>query len=239
MIEIHLTADNEVWTGQSTVALHAARAAKCDSVVLAAFGDPALMKRFEDAGLKTVRCDVGGIFGALNLSRVLRRLPGDSFRLFVHSPQVLARVESALEIVGRDEPIELVADPPETEFPAVTVAHPAPGSEPLFMWLGNITDGCGLRVLIEHLGANADRPWRLRVVGQGKAKTVSPVLKRCRALGIDSRIEWCGYSADPYARMDGVSAGIVTSPAGQRSVTAREFAAASIPTITNLSELFQ
>ncbi len=236
MTEVHITADSDCWTGASTLALHAARRGGDGAVVVTA-GDAAMASRIEAAGVKAVRCPMGGMFGALNLSRALRSIAGNSFRVVVHSPQVMKTVENALKIVGRKEPMTLCQPDPAAELPAVEVERPAPGAAPLLMWLGNITADCGLHNLIEYLSTRRDEAWSLRVVGQGKARIVSPLLKRVKALGIADRIDWAGYSANPYGLMNGVSAGIVTSPSGLNSVVAREFRAASIPVITNFSEI--
>lgn len=222
-----------MWTGCSTCALNCASAAD-DAVVVCGFSDARFTVRFEKAGLTAYKCNTGGMFGALNLSRVLRHIPGNEFVVILHSPDSLKTVESALKLVGRPEPMTL-ADCTSVPFPPVDVEHPANDAEPLLMWLGNITADCGLEPLIACLASMAEKPWRLRVVGEGKAKVVTPILRRCRKLGVDKRIEWVGYSPDPYAQMNGVSLGVVTN--GADSIVAREFAAASIPIITNLSDL--
>lgn len=236
MIHVHITADSDFWTGASTRALLAARAHGADAVVITG-GDADMAARIEAAGVKAVRCPMNGIFASLNLSRALRRIEGDEFRVCVYSPSVLPKVEGALRLVGRKEPMTLVNPAPQPEFPPVSVEHPAEGSEPLIMWLGNITPDCGLAELIEELAARSAAPWRLRVVGQGKGRVVSPILRRCRALGIADRIEWVGYSVNPYEQMNGVSAGIITAPRPEESTAALEFAAASIPVITKLSQI--
>lgn len=233
MTEIHITTDTDMWTGSSTCALNCASAA-VDAVVVCGFSDARFTDRFEKAGLTAYKCNMGGMFGALNLSRVLRHIPGNEFVIILHSLDGLKMVESALKLVGRPEPMTLV-DSPCVPFPSVDVEHPANDAEPLLMWLGNITADCGLDSLIESLASMTGKPWRLRVVGEGKAKVVTPILRRCRKLGVDKRIEWGGYSPNPYEQMNGVSLGVVTN--GADSIVAREFAAASIPIITNLSDL--
>lgn len=236
MTDVHITADSDCWTGDSTLALHAARRSGPGAVIITA-GDAAIVRRIEAAGVTALRCPMGRLFGSLNLSRVLRRLHGDSFRVFVHSPRILPMTEGALKLVGRPEPMTLCETPDVDALPPVEVQRPGPDAEPLLMWLGNITPDCGLRELIEELAKSADKPWRLRVVGEGAARVASPILKRTRALDIADRIEWIGYSSNPYEHMSGVSAGIVTNSKGLRSVAAMEFRAASVPVFTNLSEV--
>lgn len=231
MTEIHITADKDTWTGASTTA--ALCAAASNGVVITA-GDDDILHRLHKSGITTVSCPMGGWFASLNLSRALRHIDGTEFHVYVHSPEVFKTVESAIKLVGSKEPFTLHTHRPMPEFPQVKVAGAADGAEPLLMWLGNITESCGLHELIEELGKMADKTWRLRVVGQGKARVASPLLKRTRALGIADRIEWIGYSDNPYKHMDGVTAGIVKNT---DSVVAREFAAASIPVYTKLSEI--
>ncbi len=232
MTEIHITADSDFWTGASTLALLSAKQAD-DAVVITA-GNSDMVRRIEASGIKAVQCAMNGMFGSLNLSRVLRHIEGSAFKVYVHSPQIRATVESALRLVGRKEPMTLISENPEPKFPAVEVTAATESDSPLLMWLGNITNDCGLREVIEELGKKTNKAWQLRVVGQGKAKIVGPILKRAKALGIYERIQWVGYSPNPYEQMNGITAGIVKNPNG---VAAREFAAASIPTYTNLSEI--
>lgn len=230
--EIHLTADTDVWTGASTTAQLSALAA--DSAVVISAGSDEVLNRLRRCGLEVVSCPMTGMLGALNLSRALRHVKGSEFEVYVHSLGFDAVVAGALKLVGRSEKMTLVASRPQPAFPPVEVIRPLANAEPLIMWLGNITQNSGLAELIEQLGTRTDKPWRLRVVGQGRARVVSPILKRARSLGIDSRIEWVGYSANPYEQMNGVSAAIVGN---ERSVVAREFEAASIPVFTNLSDI--
>lgn len=231
MTEIHITADTEFWTGASTRALQLARIAGDAWVVCGLTSE--MRERYAKAGIKTEFCKVGGWLGALNLSRALRRIPGEAFKIYVHSPELRPTVESALQLVGRREPMELIGEMPEIPFPAVDIERGNQDGEPLYMWLGNIKAGCTLGAVIERLGQLRERPWRLRVVGQGKAADAVPLLKRAKALDINDRIEWVGYSQNPYAEMAGVTAGLV----GEESTAAREFRAAGIPVISNLEEL--
>lgn len=230
--EVHITADSDFWTGASTRALLLARRVDADSMVVSNL--PAeLSARFLREGVKAEKCRVSGWLGPLNLSRVLRRIPGDDLRVFVHSSELIRTVENAIKLAGRPGAVELVTQIPEITFPTVEVPRPAADAEPLYMWLGNIKAGCGLGDVIERLGQITDRRWRLRVVGNGKAAVAVPILKRAKALGIADRIDWMGYSANPYELMAGVCAGI----ARPDSTALREFSAASIPVITNLSDL--
>lgn len=229
--QVHITADKDVWTGASTTALLCARQAPAEGIVISA-GNDEILQRLRKGGIRVISCPMGGPFASLNLSRALRHIEGTEFTVYVHSPEKVKAVESAIKLTGRSEPMTLQ---PRVmpQFPAVEVAPPA-ADGCLIMWLGNITESCGLRELIDDLGRNADKQWRLRVVGQGKASVVTPILKRTKALEIADRIEWVGYSDNPYRHMAGVSAAIVKD---RDSVVAREFAAAAIPVFTKLSDI--
>ena len=231
MTEVHITADTECWTGSSTIALLAAQNA--NNAVIITAGGTIITNRIAASGIPFVKCKMNGIFGTLNLSRALRHIPGTEFNIYVHSPHLKNMVESALKLVGRNEPMTLISQNPNFELPTVKV-QAGNSDTPLLMWLGNITEDCGLNDVIEQFGKLVDKQWKLRIVGQGKAKVVSPILKRTKALGISERIEWIGYSPNPYEQMDGVTAAIVKDI---NSIVAREFAAANIPTYTNLSEM--
>lgn len=226
MTEIHISADKDIWTGACTTALLGAQQA-VDGIVISS-GNEDIVQRFRNGHVKVCNCSMGGWFAALNLSRVLRHIPGSEFDVYVHSLDKFNVVEAALKLVGRDEPFHLHRRKIPS-FPAVEI-----NKGDTIIWLGNITKNCGLRELVEELGQNADKPWQLRVIGQGKAQIVSPILKRTKALGLANRIEWVGYSDDPYKHMNGAKAAIVTSA---DSIVAQEFAAASIPVYTKLSEL--
>lgn len=231
MTSVHITADRHFWTGDSTLALLSALQS-ADSVVVSN-GDGDLRRRFEEHHLHVEPCGMSGPFAPLNLARAMRRLPPGPLKINVHSPRVADKVKRALQLLGRPDPVELVTSPPRPDFPVHKPQPPSADSEPLFMWLGNITDTCGLGPLLELMATHAHRKWRLRIVGHGKGRTVGPLLRRVKALDIDSRIEWTGYQSDPYKCMDGVTAGIVTGPQGLNSVAANEFAAASLHILTH------
>lgn len=226
MTEIHITADKEVWTGASTIALLCAQQAT-NGVVISA-GDEDIIQRFRRNGLEPVRCPMSGLLASLHLSRALRHIAGDAFEVYIHSSEIIKSVESAVKLVGRKEPIKL-----KNRKMPVFPQHEVIRGDNLIMWLGNITDDCGLKELIEDFAKLTESKWRLRVVGQGKATIVTPILKRAKALDIFDRIEWIGYSENPYEHMNGVAAAIVKD---KDSIAAREFSAASIPTYTQLSD---
>lgn len=225
LTEIHITADRDTWTGASTLALHCARRA-ADAVVITAGGTDHL-RRFERGGVKALQSKLSGMFASLSLSRVLRHVPGTEFAVVLHSPEIEHTVTQAISLTQRPEPMRIVPAPVVEHFPPVEVTKGPADGVPLYMWHGNITAHCGLAEIIEKLGQRRDEPWRLRVVGQGQARVVSPLLKRCRALGIADRIEWIGWADDVYAHMNGVTHGI----ARPGSIAAMELRAASIEVI--------
>ncbi|MCM1310161.1 MAG: hypothetical protein NC301_03930 [Bacteroides sp.] len=227
MTEIHITADKYVWTGASTTALLCAQQAECGVIISA--GDEDILRRMLRSGVATVSCPMSGLFASLNLSRALRHIKGTEFEIYLHSPQIQKSVESAIKLVGRDEPMILMP----RKMPVFTRRTVDKG-ENMIMWLGNVTPDCGLQELIEDFATLVGTEWKLRVVGQGKAKVVTPILKRTKALGISGQIEWVGYSDNPFEHMTDVTLAIVKS---KESIAAKEFQSASIPTYTKLSEI--
>ena len=129
MTEIHITADSDCWTGASTLALLSAKQAQRAIVITAGNND--MVRRIEAADICAIQCPMGKAFGALNLSRVLRRIEGDEFNVYVHSPNVRILVENALKLVGRAEPINFIAKNPDPEFPKVEVEQPGEEKTPL------------------------------------------------------------------------------------------------------------
>lgn len=230
MIEVHITADRHFWTGASTLAALGASAAKRAVVVSA--GDDDIRRRFLSRQLTVEPCGMRGPFASLNLARAMRRLPPSPLKIFIHSPSVADKVARALELLGRQEPVTLAPAGDWPEFPRHTPRGADPSMPPTFLWVGNITDDCGLLPLLELMATHLERPWRLRVVGHGKGRTVGPILRRTRALGIAGRIDWRGYQTDPYGEMDDITAAILTHPRGPESVVAHEYNAASLKILT-------
>ncbi len=223
---IHICADRD-WGGAETRALICARSS---SGIVICTDTPRVVRRMEASGVEVLRCSFSGVFASVSLSRVLRHLPAGECQLMVHSPAVRRLVAEAVKLAGRKDVILLpeVADP---VIPAREVALAAPGDELLLLWIGRITPDCGLVSLIEALGRLPERQWRLRVVGEGEAGTVMPIVKRGRSLDIASRIEWIGYVDDIYQQMQGATLGVITRREPLARTVYREFAAASLPVI--------
>ena len=223
---IHICADKD-WGGAETRALLGAR---CSSGIVICADSSRVARRMEASGVETLRCSFSGMFASISLSRILRHLPVGECRIMVHSPGVCRLVAEAVKLAGRKDLCLL----PEVEVPAIPpqdVTLSATGTEPLLLWIGRITPDCGLMSLIEVLGRLSERQWRLRVIGEGEAGTVMPVVKRARSLDIASRIEWVGYVDDIYPQMQGTTGGIVTREEPTSRTVYREFAAASVPVI--------
>lgn len=228
MTEIHICGD-KVWRGAETRAMLCAQAA--DSSLVVCDDAKEVRSRFERAGIPVMTCSLSGAFAPLSLSRVMRHLPDGKCEVFVHSPELRPAVEKALKIAGRAD-IALSSEPPTPAYPTPEVEK---GSHNSFVWVGRITPDCGLNRLIEAF-ARLDAPSKsLRIIGQGDARHVMPLVNRTRALDINKMIEWTGYVADIYPRLNGAGRAVVTSAKGARSTVAAEFAAVGLP-ILYLSE---
>ena len=100
------------------------------------------------------------------------------------------------------------------ERQAQTIPRPAPGEECVFLYMGRMKFEGQKRIkdLLDTL-ARVNGEWRLHMVGDGSD------MERCQAygreLGIDGRIVWHGWQADPWGQVRGrigpVSALLLTS----------------------------
>jgi glycosyltransferase involved in cell wall biosynthesis len=230
-LQIHIAA-NKQWGGAETRALIAARQSPLAAVVVTAATDAAAVQRFRSAGIFTYRAKVSGMFAAITLSRIFRNAVSNEnqpLELHLHSPQIEDKVKMALKLTGQQATVLTL---PNVEFPAVTLNRDAePHQQPTLIWCGRITATCGLGELLEALAAEELNGWRLKVVGEGEARTVSPLLHRTRALGISQRIDWRGWSDDVYAEMTEADCAVVTRTDAEQRTVYKEFQAAGVPTI--------
>lgn len=231
-LTVHICTNTD-WGGAETRALARALAYGDGATVLCASSAKEVRRRMSAAGVPVIGGKFTGWFASLNLSRIFRHLPQQGLcRIYVHtlSAEVLNLVTKSVELSGREDLTVYYADMP-LELPPHPVTPPQPDATPILMWLGRITPECGLAELIEALGRLTDRPWQLKVVGHGQAKTVMPLVNRTRALGMAERVEWTGYADDVYAHMHGVHFGVVTRKEPEQRTVTVEFGAAGVPVI--------
>lgn len=81
------------------------------------------------------------------------------------------------------------------------------------IYTGRISPEKGLDVLVRALAAIENLPWSLEVCGTGTSRDVMPVVRLARGLGIDSRIDWRGFVADPLVRMAGADVVVIPTTA--------------------------
>lgn len=207
------------WSGDATLALHAARST---GGIVATEG-PA--ERLKEAGIADVRqLNLSGLFGALNLSRLLRLCKPET--LVVHSPKLMDKAHQAVKLAEMTIAVE------EGSRKLNLPANPVQRGENLLVWVGYITPECGLRGLIEAL---KERPeLRLRVIGNGEAKTVGPLLRIASNPLLKERIEWLGEKTDIFPHLHGSSAAIITCPNPESTIVYQEFLAAGLPVITSI-----
>ncbi len=77
------------------------------------------------------------------------------------------------------------------------------------LYLGRISPEKGIDVLIEAMAKLADMPVRLTIGGVGTAKTVLPLMEKCRRLGIEERVEWPGHIDDVYTAISAADIGVL------------------------------
>lgn len=224
MTEIHICSD-KVWRGAETRAMLCALAAESAMVVCA--DSKQVRSRFDAAGIKLMTCSLSGAFAPLSLSRVLRHLPDGECSVFVHSPETIPVAEKALKIAGRSD-LRLIRNAPKPSYPSPKIEK---GPENAFVWVGRITPNSGLDRLIEAFARYEAPDKSLKIIGQGDARDVMPMVNRTRALSIADKVQWTGYLPDIYPELNGIGRAVVTSG----STATAEFTAVGLP-IIHLSE---
>lgn len=208
------------WSGDATSALNSAL--KSGGMVLTEAGEKA-EARLRKAGVDDVRLlGMSGLFGALNLSRMLRIVRPAEVR--VHSESLLHKVSQAVSLAQVD--VKVVDMTSEIELPEVT---PAQKGDKL-LWIGYITKDCGLRALLEALETVPEV--KLRIVGEGEAKFVGPLLNMAKSHRLKGRIEWVGEQENVYEWMNGCRAGVITCANPQSKVVYKEYFRAGLPVIS-------
>lgn len=209
------------WSGDATSALNSALTS--GGIVLTE-GDEEIEQRLRRSGIEDVRrLNMSGIFGSLNLSRILRLTMPDE--VFVYSSEVLSKFNQALSLAKMPQ-VKIIDKSMEYCLPDV---EPIETSGVAMIWIGYITKECGLRSLLEAM-KEIPEP-RLKVVGVGEAKIVSPLLKLSRSQELSGRIEWVGEKDDVFAEMKGCKLGIITSANPQNKMIYHEFRKANLPVI--------
>ena len=209
------------WSGDATSALNSAL--KAGGIVVTE-GDEDLERRLNRAGISDVRrLNMSGLFGALRLSRLLRLTNPDE--VVIYSSALIPKMRQAISL----------AKMPQVEIKDLSDKIFLPEVKPVkqgnsLIWIGYITKHCGLRTLLEVLKEIPEVG--LKVVGEGEAKIVSPLLKLSKTPELRGRIDWRGEQEDVYSEMNGCLAGIVTSENPQGKLVYHEFKNAGVPVIT-------
>ena len=68
-------------------------------------------------------------------------------------------------------------------------------------------------MLVRALAKIRDLDWKARICGQGEGKYVMPMLRECRTLGIDQRVEWPGHIDDVSREIASAQIGVVPTTA--------------------------
>ncbi len=224
---------NKSWGGAETRARLSALMSEFPLVICE--DSAAIVNRMSAGGIKVMPCRMSGMFASVNLSRLLRHLPEGECVIHIHSHELGELVESALRLSGRKD-LLISPDIFEPAFPPVVRECQGPDEVPTMLWIGRITPDCGLLALIDALGRiDPSREWRLRIVGEGNAKIVMPIVNRARSFGISGRIDWVGYVDDVYSKMDGVSFAVITRPQPMATTVGREYIAASVPVVAGVT----
>ncbi len=208
------------WSGHATSALNSALTV--GGIVLTEGGED-IEQRLHRQGIDDVRrLNMSGLFGALNLSRILRLTAPQ--QVYVYSSSLLHKMQQAVGLAKMPE-VEIIDLSGHVFLPEV---QPVERGESL-IWVGYITKDCGLRTLLEALMEIPEV--KLKVVGVGEAKIVSPLLKLAKRPELKGRVNWVGEKDDVFAEMQGCRAGVITSEAPQEKLVYHEFACAGLPVV--------
>lgn len=82
---------------------------------------------------------------------------------------------------------------------------------PTLVYLGRINPEKGIDVLLKALAEIAELPWKMKIYGTGRARDVAPLLKLCKTLDLDSRVDWEGHIDDVYPALAGATALVLPS----------------------------
>ncbi|MDE7110688.1 MAG: glycosyltransferase [Muribaculaceae bacterium] len=210
------------WSGDATSALNSA--IRSGGIVLTEAGERAEL-RLRRAGIADVRpLSMSGMFGALNLSRMLRIVRPAA--VHVHSVSLLPKVRQA---VGLSKlPVEIIDRSADIVLPEEV---PPVDKGDKLLWIGYITTDCGLRLLLEAMKSLPPEV-TLRVVGEGEAKVVGPLLNLAKTPWLRGRVEWTGEREDVYEMMNGCCAGVITSANPESKVVYHELIRAGLPVIS-------
>lgn len=116
--------------------------------------------------------------------------------------------------------------------------EPAPeensGNAVRLLYVGRIAPEKGIDVLIEAMARLTDLDIRLTIDGVGNAKTVMPLMARCRSLDIADRVMWPGHSDNIYADIARADIGVLPSVQPESfGLTVLEFMSQGVPVVAS------
>lgn len=82
---------------------------------------------------------------------------------------------------------------------------------PTLVYLGRINPEKGIDVLLRALGNITELSWKMKIYGTGCNRDVAPLLKLCRALDLDNRVDWEGHIDNVYPALGGATALVLPS----------------------------
>ena len=139
---------------------------------------------------------------------------------------------------------EFIAGRPGCDEAKLHVVHnsimpPEPAPKPSsdivnVLYIGRISPEKGVHIIIEAMAKLTDMPVRLTVGGVGTAKTVLPLIEKCRRLGIDDRVEWPGHIDDIYTAVSAADIGVLPTTVPESfGLAVLEFMSQGVPPISS------
>ena len=113
-------------------------------------------------------------------------------------------------------------------------APKTPSDTVRLLYAGRIAPEKGIDVLIDALATLGDLPLRLTVAGVGNAKTVMPLMEKCRRLGLEERVDWAGHVDDIYTAISDADIGVLPTTVPESfGLAVLEFMSQGVPPIAS------
>lgn len=130
------------------------------------------------------------IFQPIAISKALSTDGGNLIFASADRQMELARMASKL--AGCESSSQIVSMPRICFAYPPLLSPPVAPQQPTVIYFGEITSGSGLDALIRALKDEDCCGWLLKVAGTGTARTVMPLVRLAKSLGVESRIHWAG-----------------------------------------------
>lgn len=168
----------------------------------------------------------------ITISKALASEGGNLLVAFGKKPLEMSRL--AIKLTDGQVPVQAM------EIKALCFAYPplisppSPPALPTIVYFGEVTEAGRLDHLIKALAEPCFSQWQLKVAGTGTARSVMPLVRMSKTLGVADRIEWAG-DVDNLSRT--ISASTVAYIADTDSPKVTTARGCGIPVISSPEQL--